>query len=235
MYIDNQQIFSCWDIGSCNHTLSGYNSISQTRVLFDLCFGGRITSFPPLIKHKHLYASWCTSNHVIVYTVPKYTPGISVCEYNALICITHWSRVLHSCINKLGHHWLRQCLVACLVPSYYHNNVVIPFIATTPLQIFVHATTDQQSWHVQTFVGIIVLKLRWEQPKIPSSLNCDRNIFSAICSWKDEIWSSMMTSSNGNIFRVTDHLCGEFTGPRWIPSTKASDAEFWYILWSASE
>ena len=22
-----------------------------------------------------------------------------------------------------------------------------------------------------------------------------------------------MTSSNGNIFRVTDHLCGEFTGP----------------------
>ena len=33
----------------------------------------------------------------------------------------------------------------------------------------------------------------------------------------------MMTSSNGNIFRVTGHLCGEFTGPRWIPHTKASD------------
>ena len=27
----------------------------------------------------------------------------------------------------------------------------------------------------------------------------------------------MMTSSNGNIFRVTGHLCGEFTGRRWIP------------------
>ena len=26
----------------------------------------------------------------------------------------------------------------------------------------------------------------------------------------------MMTSSNGNIFRVTGHLCGDFTGPRWI-------------------
>ena len=36
----------------------------------------------------------------------------------------------------------------------------------------------------------------------------------------------MMTSSNGNIFRVTGHLCGEFTGLRWIPRTKASDAEF---------
>ena len=34
----------------------------------------------------------------------------------------------------------------------------------------------------------------------------------------------MMTPSNGNIFRVIGHLCGEFTGPRWIPRTKASDA-----------
>ena len=45
----------------------------------------------------------------------------------------------------------------------------------------------------------------------------------------------MMTSSNGNIFRVTGHLCGEFTGPRWIPRTKASEAELWCFLWSASE
>ena len=44
----------------------------------------------------------------------------------------------------------------------------------------------------------------------------------------------MMTSSNGNIFRVTDPLCGEFTGHRWIPRTKASDAELWCFLWSAS-
>ena len=39
--------------------------------------------------------------------------------------------------------------------------------------------------------------------------------------------ASMMTSSNGNIFRVTVPLCGEFTGQRWIPLTKASDAELW--------
>ena len=32
---------------------------------------------------------------------------------------------------------------------------------------------------------------------------------------------NMMTSSNGNIFRVTDHLWGESTGDRWIPSQKA--------------
>ena len=39
----------------------------------------------------------------------------------------------------------------------------------------------------------------------------------------------MMTSSNGNIFRVTGPLWGEFTGHRWIPRTTASDAEFWYF------
>ena len=48
-------------------------------------------------------------------------------------------------------------------------------------------------------------------------------------------WMYMMTSWNGNIFHVTGHLCGEFTGPRWIPCTKASDAELWCFLSSASE
>ena len=38
-----------------------------------------------------------------------------------------------------------------------------------------------------------------------------------------------MTSSNGNIFRVTGPLRGKFTGHRWIPHTKASDAELWCL------
>ena len=37
----------------------------------------------------------------------------------------------------------------------------------------------------------------------------------------------MMTSSNGNIFRVTDPLYAEFTGHRWTHRSKASDAEPW--------
>ena len=44
---------------------------------------------------------------------------------------------------------------------------------------------------------------------------------------------NMMTSSNGNFFRVTGRLCGEFTGNRWIPHTKASGAELWCFLWTA--
>ena len=54
------------------------------------------------------------------------------------------------------------------------------------------------------------------------------------CRWTSLSYKSvMMTSSNGNIFRVTGPLCGEFTGHRWIPRTKASDAELWCFLWSA--
>ena len=46
----------------------------------------------------------------------------------------------------------------------------------------------------------------------------------------------MMTSSNGNSFRVTAWLfVRESTGHRWIPLTKASDAGLWCFLWSASE
>ena len=44
------------------------------------------------------------------------------------------------------------------------------------------------------------------------------------------IYHNMMASSNGNIFRVTGLLCGEFIGHRWIPRTKASDVELWCFL-----
>ena len=39
----------------------------------------------------------------------------------------------------------------------------------------------------------------------------------------------------GNNFRVTGPLCGEFTGHRCIPLTKACDAELWCFLWPAPE
>ena len=52
------------------------------------------------------------------------------------------------------------------------------------------------------------------------------------CHVASQLQVYTMTSSNGNIFRVTGHLCGEFTCHRWIPLTKASDAELWCFLWS---
>ena len=37
---------------------------------------------------------------------------------------------------------------------------------------------------------------------------------------------SMMTSSNGNFFRVTGHWWGEFTGCRWIPTQRLVTRSF---------
>ena len=51
---------------------------------------------------------------------------------------------------------------------------------------------------------------------------CDRE---NLCAWKASTLR-MMTSSNGSIFRVTGHLCGEFTGHRWIPAQRPVTRSF---------
>ena len=56
-----------------------------------------------------------------------------------------------------------------------------------------------------------------------------------LCQEDKHCSNNMMTSSNGNISRVTGHLCGEFTGQRWISRSKASDAELWFFLSSGPE
>ena len=48
-------------------------------------------------------------------------------------------------------------------------------------------------------------------------------------------WWRMMTSSSGNMFRITGPLHGGFTVHRGIPLTKTSDAELWCFLWYAPE
>ena len=40
------------------------------------------------------------------------------------------------------------------------------------------------------------------------------------CVQQKSIKVFMMTSSNGSIFRISDPLCGEFTGHRWFPQNK---------------
>ena len=52
---------------------------------------------------------------------------------------------------------------------------------------------------------------------------CDQ--FEAIVPEKDLV-NFMMTSSNGNIFRVTDPLCGEFTGPGEFPTQRPVTRSF---------
>ena len=84
------------------------------------------------------------------------------------------------------------------------------------------------------------------QLKLPTHLSGDEefnpNLFLQLFSMesvrgycKYTMLYDMMTSSNGNIFRVTGPLWVEFTDHQWIPLTKASDVELWCFLWSAPE
>ena len=37
------------------------------------------------------------------------------------ICLTHWGRVTHICVSKLGHHWFILCHVAWPAPNHDLN------------------------------------------------------------------------------------------------------------------
>ena len=57
----------------------------------------------------------------------------------------------------------------------------------------------------------------------PACLHMDSPESVKVSDWDPNLKKKsthMMKSSNGNIFRVTGPLCGEFTGHRWIPLTQ---------------
>ena len=101
---------------------------------------------------------------------------------------------------------------------------VSPWFLSTLIQLLIRLSTNLLAMNLHR---LTLLRFR-----------LDEMIARGHCSWfigAKLLSQPMMTSSNGNIFRVTGHLCGEFNGPRWISRTKASDAELWCFIWSASE
>ena len=52
-----------------------------------------------------------------------------------------------------------------------------------------------------------------------------KNKLAVVCVEQSKRRYLIITSSNGNTFRVTGPLCVELTGDRWIPLTKTSDTD----------
>ena len=102
---------------------------------------------------------------------------------------------------------------------------------STYVRINLHTHVHMHSY-VYIYTNSHVDKCKYDESSVIICTWNIRSILRAQQSWNEP---HMMTSSNGNIFRVTGHLCGEFTGHRWIPRTKASDAELWCFLWSAPD
>ena len=81
------------------------------------------------------------------------------------------------------------------------------------------------------FFSILIQSVNMFSPKRPIDYNSSVT-WIVFCRLTDD---DMMTSSRANIFRVTGHLCREYTDYRWSPCTEASDTELWCFLWSAPE
>ena len=68
------------------------------------------------------------------------------------------------------------------------------------------SSCQNQSWYIMLWASVRSCNgVEMCFPKTPYNFAC----------WRLYV----MTSSNGDIFRVTGPLCGEFTGQRWIPLT----------------
>ena len=90
---------------------------------------------------------------------------------------------------------------------------------------------DNESVPVQTMQEMI------DQNIMPPVVGVGEETLSLLFAYDTQSTSEhyYVIKSNGNIFRVTGTLCGEFTGHRWIPHTKASDAELWFFYLRLNE
>ena len=128
-----------------------------------------------------------------------------------------------------------------LCPLWRHSNV-LSINMLLPLNEMVNIQWPSKTWTISSsfpypnsFPITLVLIYITASWSIQGLSTCRGNTNTASPNKMFSNFIVMMTSSNGNIFRVTGHLCGKFTGPRWISRTKASDAELWCFLWFTPE
>ena len=146
----------------------------------------------------------------------------------------------------LFHNGCRQCMhvykfikvyestYVCHIPYYWHvghTNTEIQFHLPPGMSVTAVCHGGRTNIAIHGITGLVRVVAR-----VCTALYswAEESNVGAVCKRKALI-SHMMTSSNGTIFRVTGPLCGEFAGHRWIPRTKASDAELWCFLWFANE
>ena len=129
------------------------------------------------------------------------------------------------------HYVLTESKGWCMIKTYNHWNSINMYVAKLIWTRLISDNDAVRDLHYSWVLSTWSIRIRWFKTPSPSHMHDFRQVgYGSVTRL-----SGMMTSSNGNIFRVTGHLCGEFTGPRWIPRTKASDAELSCFLCSAPE
>ena len=57
--------------------------------------------------------------HTVVLSLHVFTLSLVTDSHDSL---NHWGRVMHTCVNKLCHHWFRYWFVAWSAPSHHLNH-----------------------------------------------------------------------------------------------------------------
>ena len=149
-------------------------------------------------------------------------------SWSTLVQVMAWCLTAPS--HYLNQHWLISKIL-----WHSSGDIIIRF------ENYIYKIALRSAWAKELMVVLCFVLLRFDITQFTNILMI----------WFTGIWGIiwvrrlqgksikgcdyMMTSSKGNIFRVTGPLCGEFTGHRWIPLPKPSDAKLWCFLWSASE
>ena len=140
------------------------------------------------------------------------------------------------------YHKNRKALIPRSPPTrtYAHNRIMkachfcfwqyklIYLVASLPGIFIRGAICNREDWHGLDWIDLSLNSL--------ATIGCPGLPLFHITDSVDHHWvRSWWRHQNGNIFHVTGLLCGEFAGHRWIPRTKASDAELWCFLWPEPE
>ena len=167
---------------------------------------------------------WKNNPPLALYSTQLMGMYLSHCanQLSRVVCLTHWGRGTLICISKLTIIGSDNGLSPGRRQAIIWTNAGI--LLNGPLGTNLSETAIE----IHTFLlKKILLKMSSGEWR-PFWLGPDVLKESIHRSYNMSL--TMMTSSSWNIFRVTGHLWGEFTGPRWIPHTKASDVELWCVF-----
>ena len=198
-----------------------------------LCCGYTLTDFPISIRLTSL-ALWqsndCPSaSKATLMNMDKYFMWIhyerlhnhNKAKHNKTVCI----------FLGIYCNYEEQCIANHVLTWIQSRNISHP-LSLRRWHVYSSVTTFSKLYisyannHLHIFSPVILKKIYTQQIVARLSVDsCGQSRLQAFhlpSSW------SMMTSSNWNIFRVTSLFAG-------IPRTRASEAELWCFLWSASE
>ena len=142
--------------------------------------------------------------------------------------VRHWFQQTWKITKRRPWNWLSNPH-----PCRYSTSVSIKMFATSEyepsrhFQMLKQITTHHAmpiNYHNKLFRELILWP--WTQHRMSYQIHGRQEVVKRDSRHWYTIRLGMMTSSNGNIFRVTGYLCGEFTGPRWFPAQRPVTRSF---------